>query len=226
MRQIIFSIFLLVGLLSSCGSEQQKNNSSPSNGTSGSEEPTSDTSKKTILFFGNSLTAGYGLEMNEAFPALIQDKIDSLGLPYQVVNAGLSGETTASGNSRVEWVLQNEVDIFILELGGNDGLRGISTEETRKNLISIIEKVRQENPEVQIILAGMQIPPNMGEDYASKFRKVFPEVAEEKNTALIPFLLKDVGGIPDLNQSDGIHPTAEGHKIVAETVWQVLKPLL
>ncbi len=226
MRQIIFSIFLLVGLLSSCGSEQQKNNSSSINETAGSEGPTADSSKKTILFFGNSLTAGYGLEMNEAFPALIQDKIDSLDLPYRVVNAGLSGETTASGNSRVEWVLQNEVDIFILELGGNDGLRGISTEETRKNLISIIEKVRQENPEVQIILAGMQIPPNMGEDYASKFRKVFPEVAEEKNTALIPFLLKDVGGMPELNQSDGIHPTAEGHKIVAETVWQVLKPLL
>lgn len=217
-------IFVVISLMIGCQSQpeqkDQTENEAPAK-TATTEEET-----KTILFFGNSLTAGYGLDISEAFPALIQEKIDSLGLPYKVINAGLSGETTASGSSRVEWVLRDPVEVFVLELGGNDGLRGISTEETRKNLIEIIEKVRSTNEEVKIVLAGMQIPPNMGEEYTSRFRVIYPELAEELNTTLIPFLLKDVGGIPDLNLPDGIHPTAEGHKIVAGNVWEVLEPLL
>lgn len=226
MRQILVYILFSFSLLLSCSQQQNNEQSTDTETEDPKANSTGSTSKKTIIFFGNSITAGYGLEMNQAFPALIQEKIDSLGLPYQVVNAGLSGETTASGNSRVEWVLQNDVDIFVLELGGNDGLRGISTEETRKNLLEIIEKVRAENPDVKVVIAGMQIPPNMGEEYTSKFRKIFPAVAEQKNTKLIPFLLKDVGGIQELNQPDGIHPTAEGHKIVAENVWETLQPML
>ncbi len=182
--------------------------------------------KKTILFFGNSLTAGFGVELDMAFPGLIQKRIDSLQLNYKVVNAGLSGETTASGNTRVEWVLNQPVDIFILELGGNDGLRGIKTEETRKNLQLIIDKVRDKYPECQIVLAGMQIPPNMGPDYTKEFKTIFPEIAEKNNLPLIPFLLENVGGIPELNLPDGIHPNEEGHVLVVENVWAILKNLL
>ncbi len=181
---------------------------------------------KTLLFFGDSLTAGLGLETEEAFPALIQQKIDTLQLPYQVVNAGLSGETTAGGKNRISWVLNQKVDIFVLELGANDGLRGIPVTETRANLQAIIDTVKAKNPNTKIILAGMQIPPNMGQDYTRDFKNVFPELAAKNNLPLIPFLLENVAGIPDLNQPDGIHPTAEGHKIMAETVWPVIKDVL
>ena len=183
-------------------------------------------STKTILFFGNSLTAGYGLELNEAFPAIIQHKIDSLKLPYTVINAGVSGETSAGGNSRIDWVLRQSIDIFILELGGNDGLRGIPVAETKRNLQSIIDKVRSKYPGVKIILAGMQIPPNMGQQYTSAFRDLFPDLSRNNKIPLIPFLLEGVGGEARLNLPDGIHPTAEGHAILAENVWKVLQPLL
>jgi acyl-CoA thioesterase-1 len=181
---------------------------------------------KTILFFGNSLTAGYGLEPSEAFPALIGEKIDSLDLNYKVINSGLSGETTAGGKNRIGWVLRQKVDVFVLELGGNDGLRGIELESTRQNLQAIIDTVRAKNPGVQIVLAGMQIPPNMGPQYTSKFKEIYPELAKQNNLPLIPFLLEGVGGIARLNLPDGIHPTAEGHRIVAENVWKVLEPIL
>lgn len=181
---------------------------------------------KVILFFGDSLTAGMGLDTENAFPAIIQEKIDSLGLEYQVINAGLSGETTASGKNRVSWVLNQNVDVFVLELGANDGLRGVPLEETRKNLQAIIDTVRAKNPETKILLTGMQIPPNMGKEYASGFRKIFPELAKKNDVYLVPFLLKDVGGIPELNQADGIHPTAEGQKILAENIWDVLEPIV
>lgn len=183
--------------------------------------------KNNIVFFGNSLTAGYGVEAEEAFPGLIQKRLDSLGYDYNVINAGVSGETTASGLSRVEWVVKRQpVEIFVLELGGNDGLRGIKPEETDKNLRAIIDKVRAIHPEVKILLAGMMVPPNMGQAYAEEFQKLFPKIAEDKNVNLIPFLLKDVGGEADLNQPDGIHPTPEGHKIVAKTVWKYLQSLI
>jgi len=199
------------------------------------EEPaTEDTDQKLevarsygkILFFGDSLTAGYGLEVSQAFPALIQQKMDSLGLEYSVVNAGLSGETTASGKNRLGWVLEDRIEIVILELGANDGLRGIPLTETRTNLQSMVEMVREKLPNAKIILAGMKIPPNMGPAYTAEFESIFPDLASKENVSLIPFLLENVAGIPSLNQSDGIHPTIQGQKIVANNVWDILGPML
>ena len=182
--------------------------------------------KKTIVFFGNSLTAGYGLSPSEAFPAIIQNKIDSLGLPYKVINAGVSGETSSGGNGRIDWILKQPLDVFVLELGANDGLRGIPLSETKKSLQSIIDKVKAKYPEAKLVLAGMQIPPNMGVTYTTQFRNIYPDLAKKNAAMLIPFLLEGVGGDLKLNQQDGIHPTAEGHQIVAENVWRVLEDLL
>ncbi len=221
---------MILSLLS-CQSKEKKANpdqkkDDASQSVNGPEDQNSADQGKVIVFFGNSLTAGMGLDPRESFPALIQDYLDSLGLKYTVINAGLSGETTSGGNSRVDWVLNQQPDIFVLELGANDGLRGISLEETRSNLQSIIDKVKKKNPEVRIILAGMQIPPNMGPEYTSEFRNIFPELAEGNDLELIPFLLDGVAGNPDLNQRDGIHPTAEGQRIVADNVWEVLNQFI
>jgi len=182
--------------------------------------------EKVILFFGNSLTAGMGLEQSQAFPNLVQQKITEEGMDYLVINAGLSGETSAGGLNRIDWVLNQHVDIFILELGANDGLRGVPLEATKQNLQGIIDKVRHKYPEVQIVLAGMMVPPNMGEAYGKGFSKIFPDLSRENEIALIPFLLEEVAGNPDLNLPDGIHPNIEGQQIVAENVWKVLKELL
>ncbi|HKL15956.1 MAG TPA: arylesterase [Balneolaceae bacterium] len=182
--------------------------------------------QKNILMFGDSITAGYGLSEEQAYPALIQDKIDSLGLDHNVINAGLSGETTAGGARRVDWILQQEIDIFLLGLGGNDGLRGIDPDNTKKNLITIIEKVREKDPDIDIILAGMEAPPNLGQQYTSEFRSVFSEVAAEKDVIFMPFLLEDVAGVKELNQPDGIHPTGEGQQIIANHIWTYIEPLL
>jgi acyl-CoA thioesterase-1 len=183
--------------------------------------------KKIILFFGNSLTAGYGVQPDESFPARIQQRIDSLNLPYTVVNAGVSGETTTGGLGRIDWVLKNQkVDIFVLELGANDGLRGIDVNETRQNLMGIIDKVEAANPDVDIILAGMLVPPNMGMEYSKAYEAIFPEVAQQKQVDLIPFLLKDVGGVDSLNQGDGIHPNPAGAQILADNTWVILEKYL
>lgn len=181
---------------------------------------------KTIVVLGDSLAAGLGVEREEAFPSLLQDKIEAADLPYRVLNAGFSGDTTAGGLRRLAWVLKRKPDFFVLELGGNDGLRGLAPEETKKNLNAIIDRVRRINPEAVIVLSGMQMPQNMGKEYTSAFRALFPAVAHEKQVALIPFLLEGVGGVPDLNQGDMIHPNAKGHERVAENVWQILEPLL
>ncbi len=180
----------------------------------------------TILFFGDSITAGYGLDMEQAFPALIEAKADSLGYSVEAVNAGVSGETSAGGLRRVDWILQRPFDIFVLELGANDGLRGVDPDHTRENLQQIMDKVRSERPDVQIMLAGMEAPPNMGENYIRSFRKIYKDLADENDVTFMPFILKDVAGEPNLNQPDGIHPTAEGHRIIAENVWEILKPML
>ena len=181
---------------------------------------------KVILCFGNSLTEGYGLKPEESYPSLLQNRIDSIGLNYRVVNAGISGETTAGGKSRLGWVLKNKVDLFILELGANDGLRGIPVEETKRNLQSIIDSVKLKVSDVRIVLAGMQIPPNLGEKYTREFKAIFPALAEENSVHLIPFLLQGVAGETELNQEDGIHPTANGTKLVLENIWNVLLPFL
>jgi acyl-CoA thioesterase-1 len=181
---------------------------------------------KNLVFFGDSLTAGYGVEPDQAYPALIQHKIDEAKLSWKVVNAGLSGDTTSAGLRRIDWILRQKVDLIVVELGGNDGLRGIPLALTRSNLEGILTRVRQRYPAAQLVVAGMQLPTNMGPEYTSQFAAIFPEVAERGKAVLIPFLLDHVGGIPSLNQADGIHPTAEGHRIVADTVWRTLHPLL
>jgi acyl-CoA thioesterase-1 len=181
---------------------------------------------KTILFYGDSLTAGYGLSSEEAFPALIDQKLKKQGKNWKVINGGLSGETSAGGLARIDWMLRQPVDIFILELGGNDGLRGLPLEQTKSNLQGIIDKVKAKNPNVKIIVAGMMVPPNMGPEYSEQFKSVYPDLAKKNKATLIPFLLEGVGGIEKLNLADGIHPNPEGHKIVAETIWRVLTPML
>jgi acyl-CoA thioesterase-1 len=181
----------------------------------------------TILFFGDSLTAGYGLDdPSRAFPGLIQEKIDAEKLSYRAVNAGLSGETTAGGLRRLAWILRQPVSVFVLELGGNDGLRGLPPEKTEENLQAIIDRVHAKNPATKIILAGMLMPANLGADYVKSFAAVYPALAKKNALPFIPFILDGVGGHPDLNQPDGIHPTAEGHKIVADNVWKTLRPAL
>lgn len=220
--------FSLLFLLISCKTESTKKNETQVNAVNKKEANTTDKEiTKKIVFFGDSLTAGYGLDdVNDAFPGLIQQNIDSLNLSYTVVNSGISGETTAGGKGRIDWVLNQKPDIFILELGANDGLRGVPLSETKENLQAIIDAVKQKYPSTRIVLAGMQIPPNMGQEYTSEFKNIFPELAKKNNLSLIPFLLENVGGIAELNQSDGIHPTEEGHKILAKNVWSVLVPLL
>lgn len=221
--QIIFLTLLFIG----CGqSKESKQKSGNDRKEESAESVKSKEDEKVILFYGNSITAGYQLDMDQAFPALIQKRIDSLGLNYQTINAGLSGETSAGGKSRIDWVLRTVPDIFFLELGANDGLRGLPLEETYKNLQDIIDAVEKENPEVKIIIAGMMVPPNLGEDYTSEFKNLFPKLSKENDAIYIPFLLEGVAGNPELNLGDGIHPTPEGHKIVAETAWKYLQPLL
>lgn len=182
--------------------------------------------EKVILFLGDSLSAGFGLDVAKAFPSLIQEKIQQEKLPFEVVNAGLSGETTAGGLRRIDWLLKQRVDVLVIELGGNDGLRGIAPSETEKNLQGIIDKMRAKNPDAIIVLAGMQAPPNMGKEYTETFRRIFPALAKKNSIELIPFLLEGVAGNPRLNLPDGIHPTAEGHQLIAQTIWKTLYPIL
>jgi len=184
------------------------------------------TSTKTLVFLGDSLAAGLGLQPSEAFPALIGEKIRTTGLPFQIENAGLSGDTSAGALRRIDWLLQRPIDLLVIELGANDGLRGLPVKTLKANLQAIIDKVKAKNPAVKIVIAGMQIPPNLGADYAVNFERVYAELARENNAVLIPFLLEGVGGHRDLNQPDMIHPTAAGHRIIADLVWRTLEPIL
>jgi acyl-CoA thioesterase-1 len=190
------------------------------------ESPAAAPAPRIILFMGDSITAGFGLDPSQAFPALIQKKIDERRWNFQVVNAGQSGDTTAGGLGRLDWLLKNRIEVLVLELGGNDGLRGLPVETTRTNLQAIIERTKHKYPEVKIILAGMKVPPNMGGDYGRRFEALFADLAKKNNAPLIPFILEGVGGVRDLNLADGIHPTAKGQEIVAANVWKVLEPVL
>jgi len=181
---------------------------------------------KVILFFGDSLTAGYGLSTEEAFPALLEKELNKSDKKVKIVNAGLSGETSAGGLSRIDWILRQPLDIFVLELGANDGLRGLPIDQTKKNLQSIIDKVKAKNPTCKIVLAGMMVPPNMGKAYTDEFKNIYPELARKNNATLIPFILDGVAGIEKLNQADGIHPTPEGHKIIAGNLKKVFEKLI
>jgi acyl-CoA thioesterase I len=182
--------------------------------------------RKTVVVLGDSIAAGLGVDPSEAYPALLQEKIDAAGLNFTVVNAGVSGDTSADGLNRINWLLKRKIDVLVLELGGNDGLRGVPPSATETNLQTILNRVKQKYPRAQFVIAGMQMPPNMGEAYTTAFRQIFPALAAKNQAELVPFLLEGVGGDPRLNQPDHIHPTAEGHRIVAENVWKVLKPIL
>ncbi|HXV80694.1 MAG TPA: arylesterase [Candidatus Binatia bacterium] len=181
---------------------------------------------RIILFLGDSITAGLELDPSETFPALIQQKIDARGWNFEVVNAGQSGDTSAGGLGRLNWLLKNQVEVLVLELGANDGLRGLPVETTRKNLQAIIDRTKAKYPEAKVIIAGMKVPPNMGGNYSRKFEAVFVHLAKKNNAPLVPFILEGVGGVPSLNLSDGIHPNAKGQQRVADNVWKVLEPVL
>jgi acyl-CoA thioesterase-1 len=181
---------------------------------------------RTVLFLGDSITAGYGVDPSQAYPAIIQNKIRARGWHFTVINAGQSGDTSAGGLNRLEWLLKNRIDVLVLELGANDGLRGLPVENTEKNLQAIIDRTRHRYPQVKIIIAGMKLPPNWGGDYGRRFAAMFADLAKKNNAALVPFVLEGVGGVRNLNLPDAIHPTAEGHKLVAANVWKVLEPVM
>jgi acyl-CoA thioesterase-1 len=188
--------------------------------------PDSTPQQPAILFLGTSLTAGYGIAPAQAYPALIQRKIDAAGLHYHVINAGVSGETSAGALRRVDWLLQQPVSILVVETGANDGLRGLPADSLRSNIHHILERARQLQPSARLMLVGMRIPPNYGRSYAQQFEAIYPELARASGATLVPFLLEGVGGVAALNQPDGVHPTAEGQRKMAETVWRYLEPLL
>lgn len=209
------------------GSASAPASNTPSNAASNvdsnaaQEEP----ERPAIVFLGTSLTAGYGLPESEAYPALIEDRLARAGLDYQVVNAGVSGDTSAGGLRRIEWLLRLPIAVLVIELGANDMLRGQSVEALEANLASLFERARAVHPEIRFVVAGMRAAPNLGRDYATAFDAVYPRLAERFGAALVPFLLEDVAARPELNQADGIHPTAEGHARIAERVWQTLEPV-
>jgi acyl-CoA thioesterase-1 len=176
-----------------------------------------------IVVLGDSLTAGLGLASTDAYPALLQQRVDAAGLDYEVVNAGVSGDTSAGGLERLDWALQGDVKILVVALGGNDALRALPPEQLKHNLAQIIERAQRRG--IAVVLAGMEAPPNFGRDYIVAFHKVYPALAKEYHVAFVPFLLQGVAGNDALNQRDGIHPTAEGAKILADTVWAAVKPL-
>jgi acyl-CoA thioesterase-1 len=204
----------------------------PDGGDSGSRTGNSSSIDSTpvapgrLLFVGTSLTAGLGLEPDRAYPAVISRRIDSLGLPYRVDNAGYSGETSAGALRRIDWLVREPVDVLVLETGANDGLRGLSVDSMRANIQAIIDRVRATSPNARILLVGMEAPPNLGTRYTSEFRKVFPDLAERNGATFLPFLLEGVAAVDSLNQGDGIHPNEAGARRVAETVWVALLPLL
>jgi acyl-CoA thioesterase-1 len=219
----------VVALMIGCGDDSR--NAAPPPAAAGPARSDTTASRadepRNVLFLGTSLTAGYGLPSpDEAYPALIQEKIDSAGLPFRVINAGVSGETSAGAVRRVDWLLRQPFDVLVLETGSNDMLRGMDLDSTEANIAAIVERVRAARPQVRIVLAGMLAPPNLGPEYVRRFDGLYPELAKERNLVLIPFLLQDVGGIPSLNQADGIHPNVKGEEIVARNVWRVLEPVL
>ncbi|CAM3431539.1 acyl-CoA thioesterase-1 [Salinibacter ruber] len=234
MSTIRLYLFLLVGVLGLVGCGQDRSTSAPAASSADTTQspPASGAADTTdaearVLVLGNSIAAGSGVSSREAFPARLQQKVDSLGWDVQVQNAGVSGETTAGGLQRIGWVLQRPVDVLVLELGGNDGLRGIDPGVTRKNLRGIIDTTLSTYPEARVLLTGMQVPPNLGPEYARQFRQVYPAVAEAYDrVTLIPFLLNDIAGSDSLMQDDGIHPTAAGHRLIANEIWTDLRPLL
>lgn len=227
----IVACVLLGWQSAACGSSQQSTQEqAPAPTTSAADpsgafsDPSGEADRPKIVILGDSLTAGLGLLETQAYPALLQQRADADGYDYEVENAGVSGDTSAGGLRRLDWALQGNVRVLVLALGANDGLRGLSVAEMKKNLTAIIEKAHERN--IIVILAGMEAPPNYGQEYASSFRQAFRDIAQKERVLLIPFLLDKVAGVPSLNQSDGIHPNVQGAQIVAGTVWSALRPAL
>ncbi len=215
--------FQLALATAGCGTaERASERAEPSSPPPNASEP----ERPVVLFLGTSLTAAYGLPADGAFAARVQERIDAEGLGYRVVNAGVSGDTSAGGVARLDWLLRLPIAVLVVELGANDMLRGHDVDAMRRNLQEIFDRARAAHPQVRFVLAGMRAAPNLGAAYARRFDAVFPELARENGAALIPFLLEGVAADPALNQSDGIHPTAEGHVRIAATVWKELGPVL
>ena len=215
-------MFALAATIIVCAGEESK----PAAGGAAAEAPAARGGRKTVLFLGTSLTAAYGLDTEQGYPARIQEKIDSAGLPYEAVNAGLSGETSAGARSRIGWLLEQPFDVLVLETGANDMLRGSDVDSLATNLQAIIDTARARRPDAAIVLAGMVAAPNLGEAYGRRFNALYPAIARRNRLPLVPFLLDSVGGNPELNLEDGVHPNARGQEIVARTVWRTLEPIL
>lgn len=220
------TILGLVLLAAACGGRASGSAGASTGASAGRAAGTTASTPGTVLFVGTSLTAGLGLDPDQAYPALIQQKIDSAGLPYRVQNAGVSGETSAGARRRVEWLFQKRPDVLVIETGANDMLRAQSPDSVAANIQAIIDRARALRPEPRIVLVGLQSLPNFGPDYAKRFAAIYPRLARENHLPLVPFLLDGVAGVDSLNQADGIHPTAAGQRIVAETIWKTLKPVL
>ena len=206
-----------------CAAEERK---SGADGAPAAGASDAASSRKTVLFLGTSLTAAYGLDAEQGYPAHIEEKIRAAGLPYDVVNAGLSGETSAGARNRIGWLLEQPFDVLVLETGANDMLRGSPVDSLATNLQAIIDTVRKRRPEAAIVLAGMLATPNLGRAYTSRFDALYPEVARRNGLPFVPFLLDEVAGKPEMNLPDGVHPNAQGQRRVAETVWKTLEPVL
>lgn len=218
-------LVLSIAALTACGGEAPAANVGMQDSAAHASQPEPERDR-IVLFVGTSLTAGYGVGEESAWPAVLQTMIDSVRLPFRVVNAGVSGETSAGGLRRIDWSLQHPADVLVLELGANDALRGLDVDQLRANLDSIMTRARDRYPGISIVLVGMQAPPNLGDRYATAFRNAFTELAHEHDAALVPFLLEGVAAEPSLNLEDGIHPNDEGHRIIARTVWRTLEPVL
>lgn len=219
LRKIL--VVVVPALVAGCESAPDRSAGTPNDAAEAASDE-----RPVVLFVGTSLTAGFGLDESEAYPAWIRRWVDSLNLGYRVVNAGVSGETSAGGVRRIEWLLDQPIAVLVVELGANDALRGLDPRALRRNLDELIGRARHRHPDVRVVVAGMEAPPNLGDDYTDAFRRVFEDVADAHDAVLIPFVLAGVAGDPTLNQSDGIHPTARGQRIIAETMWRALRPLL
>ncbi len=220
----VAAVLTVIGLLSGC-QESEESEMVRHPGSEGSDH--AEAGEIRVTFLGTSLTEGYGLDHpRDAFPGRIQAMADSAGYPVQVTEVGVSGETSAGARERIEWVMSRPTDILVLEVGANDGLRSLDPSELERNLDTIVRRAREAEPEVRILLLGMKAPPNAGPEYARRFESAFETVGGREDVALGPFLLEGVAGEPELNQADGIHPTREGHAVMARTVWKALEPIL
>jgi acyl-CoA thioesterase-1 len=217
---------LLVAVACGCGKTDGENaqRQAPAVGADAAQDPAAPPARPRIVILGDSLTAGYGLLESQAYPTLLQQHIDSDGYEFEIVNAGVSGDTTAGGLRRLDWALEGNVRVLIVALGGNDGLRGLGVPEMKQNLTTIVQRAKEKG--IAVILAGMEAPPNFGQEYATAFRQAFRDVALKERVLFIPFLLQNVAGHSELNQGDGIHPNVQGAAVVANTVWNALRPML